>query len=253
MCKDRQVLTPYQWSIHFNRCHVPLEFDRSFPQPLPPIVPIDDQHQPHVANDSNDQQHRSAVPIGHDDQQPASPQPPQQDEPAAGASPVVPQVRGPRGRYNVAPPPVITLPTRKYKTPLFKIEAFRMTRNEHNESVKDPSDVNRIKRIIVPPSYCIHADATKPSDCRMLQDRSILRVVLAVPLPFIIELPAYRCTVHKAATATRASYTHWFSHALACKVSLITPHASLYPFVILIGIIGFSTRDCTIAPNHGTW
>ena len=137
----------------------------------------------------------------------------QQDQPSSPSS------GDEREAYQLNDPKTITQPIPKYKTPFFRIEQFRMTQLMHHAN----GDEKEMHHIVIPPTYCRAANSDEPSTCRMLTGRSLTRVVMDIPLPFVIELPAFRCSTHRRTTtdgkAKRAStYTHWFSHEFACKV-----------------------------------
>jgi hypothetical protein len=120
---------------------------------------------------------------------------------------------GARGPYAVNTPQ--PQPTTEYQTPLFQVWNFHMTQLQLHHSPH--SVVPQLVNVIVPPSYCHMADHNNAAPCRMLCDRYELLTVLHIPLPILIEIPAYCCTTHLK-KGKRNVITHWFSHEYATKV-----------------------------------
>jgi hypothetical protein len=205
VCHFSGSMTPYAWVLHDRGCKVPS---------------ASDDHDSPSSSDSVAEEVavETVAPDGHVADGIHN------DDPVGDS----------RGLYAVPEPAAVIV--RFHQTPLYTVHLFRMLRptlvlpdtstiEQHRGDV-DTQPIGTIENVLVPPSYCSLADPDQLSVCRMVRDRFVLRMVLSIPLPFIIEMPAFRCTVHKNTDAKRASYTHWFSHKNATKVFSLVVHHS---------------------------
>lgn len=127
-----------------------------------------------------------------------------------------PSIRGPRGPYQPKEQSLVYLPTLQYMTPLFRVQQFQMFKLIVHQSGDE------VQTVQVPPSYCRKANPhTTPVEPQCIWSKAghQLLIVLDIPLPLVIEVPLFRCTIHKNRRSKEASTTtHWFSHANATKV-----------------------------------